>query len=342
MGFRFWRRMEILPGITLNISKSGVSFSFGVKGLKYTVGPKGRRTTLGIPGTGLSYTKVYAKKSQKESEDINDQNIVVDGSITNLFKQLTPPEDEKAFIDGCKEFIVGNYSKAFSYFERVTHIADGLYLAGFLALKNKQYEKAIKYLEEAVKDKKSLGNYVSKYGIVLNLRLSITEEVSVDVGVDEKGALLGLVEAYQTTKHFDKAILCLNRLLSIAPDDIVVKLSLAELLLDTEPNNNEVLKKIITLSENISNKTYVHTALLFYRAKALRLLGLKEEALKTLTTILRKKKDRPKDLLKAIMYERACVYEEVGQYRLSRREFKKLYDEDPYYEDVSNKLGINY
>ena len=41
MGFRFWRRMKILPGVTLNISKSGASLSFGVRGAKYTVGPKG-------------------------------------------------------------------------------------------------------------------------------------------------------------------------------------------------------------------------------------------------------------------------------------------------------------
>lgn len=56
MGFRFNRRVRILPGVTLNFSKSGVSTSFGTRGMRYTVGHGRRRTTIGIPGTGLSYS----------------------------------------------------------------------------------------------------------------------------------------------------------------------------------------------------------------------------------------------------------------------------------------------
>ena len=38
MGFRFWRRIKIAPGVTLNLSKSGGSLSFGPRGAKFTVG----------------------------------------------------------------------------------------------------------------------------------------------------------------------------------------------------------------------------------------------------------------------------------------------------------------
>jgi len=57
MGFRFWRRIKIFPGVTLNISKSGISLSFGIRGFKYTIGQGGKRMTVGLPGTGLSFTK---------------------------------------------------------------------------------------------------------------------------------------------------------------------------------------------------------------------------------------------------------------------------------------------
>jgi uncharacterized tellurite resistance protein B-like protein len=57
MGFRFFRRVKVLPGGTLNFSKSGVSTSFGPKGAKVTFGPRGVRKTVGIPGTGLFYTE---------------------------------------------------------------------------------------------------------------------------------------------------------------------------------------------------------------------------------------------------------------------------------------------
>ena len=54
--FRFYRRLKIAPGITLNFSKSGVSTSLGPRGAKVTIGKKGVRKTFGIPGTGMYYT----------------------------------------------------------------------------------------------------------------------------------------------------------------------------------------------------------------------------------------------------------------------------------------------
>ncbi|TVS08967.1 MAG: DUF4236 domain-containing protein, partial [Gammaproteobacteria bacterium] len=49
MSFRFWRRIRIAPGVTLNLSKSTASLSFGPRGAKYTVSPRGNRVTAGLP-----------------------------------------------------------------------------------------------------------------------------------------------------------------------------------------------------------------------------------------------------------------------------------------------------
>jgi hypothetical protein len=57
MAFRLFRRIKIAPGITLNLSKSGLSASAGVRGARVTLGPRGVRRTVGIPGTGISYTE---------------------------------------------------------------------------------------------------------------------------------------------------------------------------------------------------------------------------------------------------------------------------------------------
>lgn len=56
MPVRFQRRIKIVPGVSLNISKNSLSTSFGQRGAHVTVGSKGTRSTLGLPGTGLSYT----------------------------------------------------------------------------------------------------------------------------------------------------------------------------------------------------------------------------------------------------------------------------------------------
>ena len=54
--FRFFRRVKVLPGVTMNLSKSGPSFSLGVRGAHVTMGRRGVRKTVGIPGTGIFYT----------------------------------------------------------------------------------------------------------------------------------------------------------------------------------------------------------------------------------------------------------------------------------------------
>lgn len=53
---RFFRRVRIAPGLTLNLSKHGPSISAGIRGAHITMGRTGIRRTVGIPGTGVFYT----------------------------------------------------------------------------------------------------------------------------------------------------------------------------------------------------------------------------------------------------------------------------------------------
>lgn len=61
MGWRFFRRIRIMPGITLNLSKRGASASVGMKGAHLTVGRDGTTVSAGIPGTGLSWRQRVAR-----------------------------------------------------------------------------------------------------------------------------------------------------------------------------------------------------------------------------------------------------------------------------------------
>jgi len=57
MGFRFRKSINLPGGFRINLSKSGVGFSWGVKGARITRTAKGKtQATLSIPGTGISYT----------------------------------------------------------------------------------------------------------------------------------------------------------------------------------------------------------------------------------------------------------------------------------------------
>lgn len=55
MGFRFQKRIRIFKGLTLNLSKSGTSWTVGRSGASVNL-KEGKATgNVGIPGTGLSY-----------------------------------------------------------------------------------------------------------------------------------------------------------------------------------------------------------------------------------------------------------------------------------------------
>jgi hypothetical protein len=56
MGLRFQRHLSLLPGIRVNLSKTGASLSVGHRGAWYTIGPRGQRASVGLPGSGLSWT----------------------------------------------------------------------------------------------------------------------------------------------------------------------------------------------------------------------------------------------------------------------------------------------
>jgi hypothetical protein len=56
-GLRFQKRLSILPGVRVNLSKSGVSASVGPRGADINIGRHGVTANAGIPGTGLSYRR---------------------------------------------------------------------------------------------------------------------------------------------------------------------------------------------------------------------------------------------------------------------------------------------
>lgn len=79
MALRFRKSIKILPGVSLNLSRSGVSASVGPRGAKVNIGKRGARATVGIPGTGLS---VSQKLSSPSSSSIAPAAPAAPGLIT--------------------------------------------------------------------------------------------------------------------------------------------------------------------------------------------------------------------------------------------------------------------
>ena len=71
MGWRFRKRIKILPGIHINISKSGFSTNVGVKGASVTFGQNGTYINTGLPGTGLYRRDKISGSSLENNEHEN-------------------------------------------------------------------------------------------------------------------------------------------------------------------------------------------------------------------------------------------------------------------------------
>jgi len=66
MGVRFQRRVRILPGIRLNVSKSGLGFSVGARGVHVGITARGQHyASIGLPGTGVSWREYERNSSRR-------------------------------------------------------------------------------------------------------------------------------------------------------------------------------------------------------------------------------------------------------------------------------------
>ena len=83
MGFRLRKNINLGGGFKINLSKSGVGYSWGVPGYRITKTAKGTtRSTYSIPGTGISYVEETGKKSR--STQPVGANTLQQNSIRNI------------------------------------------------------------------------------------------------------------------------------------------------------------------------------------------------------------------------------------------------------------------
>ncbi len=71
MGWRFRRSFKVIPGVRLNLSKSGLSCSIGGAPLTLNVGPRGVYGTASLPGSGISFRRHFGNTLEQSHQDSN-------------------------------------------------------------------------------------------------------------------------------------------------------------------------------------------------------------------------------------------------------------------------------
>jgi hypothetical protein len=90
MGFRFRKSFNLGLGFKVNLSKSGIGYSWGFPGYRITKTANGRtRKTYSIPGTGIGYVDEKSNKTQSRQTN----------SITNEQKQNHKKNDTCTIYD---------------------------------------------------------------------------------------------------------------------------------------------------------------------------------------------------------------------------------------------------
>ena len=118
MGFRFRRSISLGGGFKINLSKSGIGYSWGTKGYRISRTARGTtRRTYSIPGTGISYVDESGSRNRNRNRtQRSNQNKITQHSQRQI-SQLTynqAPERaiESADIAKFKEAEEGTVSDA--------------------------------------------------------------------------------------------------------------------------------------------------------------------------------------------------------------------------------------
>lgn len=370
MGLRFFKRKKILPGVTLNLSRSGPSLSFGPEGLKYTIGPGGKRFTAGLPGTGFYYTTQLDTASKKEAQS----GLGLD-AITGFFKGLLgggggadtgPDADavtggktgavaasdagagagagadspgrvaEQSFIEGMEALAKRDNEEAFRLFQTCA-AADGYFMCGYLCLGRGDYAGAQSFLEKCQPGE--LGALAARLSDNLEFLMAITEHIQAQVDFNPRGLSLALAESLQHQGKYPQAYEVLDRLWDEDQGDPVACLSFAELIALNQSSTPEQLEEMVEMTAQMDNDDAIDTNILYMRGYGLYRLGRTEEAISQLSAAVLDVSGRPPRLVLDIVYLRGQLYELAGDRASARADFEYIYSQEPGYEDVAARLG---
>lgn len=98
MGFRFRKSINLGRGFRINLSKSGIGYSYGTKGMRWTKIANGRnRSTYSIPGTGIAYISESSGKRKISKEHTKNTNLQDNSNVE--YSAKTEIEDNEAQYD---------------------------------------------------------------------------------------------------------------------------------------------------------------------------------------------------------------------------------------------------
>lgn len=323
MTFRYRKSIKIVPGVKLNLSKSGVSTSLGRRGASVNLGHGRVKSTVGIPGSGVSFSKSTSTTSKSRSAAaVREQ--------TARAAQPRIPKDDKRVLDAISSANITVLDEIARQ-GKSEHALPAAMLAGLIAVdSNAGWARQMLEWVWAQGHDPGECRLVQTYLSSTRLPVQITPEIEIDEALGRNLIGLILAEWRQTDGDMQGAVDIVEQL----EPTPAAALSLAELYFELHRYDD-----VVELTDGLANGDDVTALLLVYRGIALRELGHYESARLSFKEALRAR-SRSREVRFRALVERALTYHAEGKLGMARKDLDRIRAEDASYPGLSEALAV--
>jgi tetratricopeptide (TPR) repeat protein len=347
VGFRMSKSIKIMPGVKMNISKSGVGYSVGGKGYRVTKRADGRVTrTVSLPGTSWSHTRSLSGGRSGPAR-VNSAGGAASGRAHTLPAPPAPPKPPKpgllspswekdlfAVLESGHTIGAAAVARKHGRTEPLIRVLaatlDGLWHYQHEG-EGGDAERARGLLAWAVAngaDRAGHHPFAAKYLSGRSFPVEIANGITAYLELSEQAAPLALAELHQAAGDLTAAIAVVEAVEPTGP----AALSLAELYSDAGRHQD-----VVDLTGGLTNQDDATALLLVLRGRAFSQLGYQDAAREALKEALRVKA-RPPAVRHRALLERASVNLAVNRKAAARKDVETVLSEDPEYPGLTEAL----
>lgn len=340
MGFRYRKSIQIIPGLKMNISRSGVGYSVGGKGMRVTRQANGRVTrTVSLPGTGISHqgtlrsaagSRTPARSSARATAPLPPApapaphpSLFAPAWEKDLFRAI----NAKPFAGLAS--ISREHGREHPDVRVLAAALDGI--MRFATGDPLQQEPARALIGWAITQGVDLKThpFVVKYLAERTWPVEIAAGIVAHLGIAHDVLLLAEAELHQAAGDLPAAIWTVEQAVPTAP----AALSLIELYSDAGRH-----QEVIDLTNDITNLDDSTALLLTLRGRSFAELGYHDAAREALKQALHFPSRAPEVRHRALL-ERAHVNLKTNRRAAARKDVEHILADDPTYPGVAELLG---
>lgn len=321
-----------MPGVRLNMSRSGLGVSAGVKGFRVTQRADGTlQRTVSAPGTGISHVQRLDGSTQASVRTATPRAAAAAPTQPASHRKKPgwfAPKPEKALYAAMTAGDVAQIEQIARQQPTVTLAAASL--AGYLRMQASQTQSAtdMLLLVWSSGQEPAIDPFIQKY-VSLVFTLVLAPGVSAPMPLSRNTVGLALAELLQLMSRQVEAVDVVEQLEPTAASAI----SLAELYAELGR-----WSEVVELTDQVTNQDDLTALLCVFRGVAMRELGYYDAARVTFKEALKTKQRNPVIRHRAWL-ERARCYECEGKRSLARKDLERILAEDSTYTGLADTLA---